>query len=335
MKSSSFFRLAIGAVLGLAVSVRAMTWLAADDRETAARAAGEQRSIVTVSALANLVAATHSVGGDVQDAVARFAAGHEDLVWARVVELRNRQLLASTVDDDLAAGALPRLMERRDPDHKAWYTLATDLRSASQANRNAGRSLRQEIVVERLDDGGLSLAAPMEYGGHVLGAVVMEARGAPVGLDGGWWPWLAAAAGSALLLAVGWILREKGRRLAAAAVGAVLTVTLGASILATLEGLSAARRAAEERVAERLTSDVERTQAFGKLAESLRPHRWDVDPFRQPREIVRVDGSVDAGRIRDAFAETRARLRNQFMLIGLLGLGFAAIVGLSGASGAD
>lgn len=331
MTSISFPRLALGAVLGLVVAVRAMTWLAAADREAAARMAGEQRSIVTLSALADLVSATHSAGGDVQDAARRFSADHEDVVWARVVEIQNRQLLASTEDTDLAAGPLPRLLERRDPDQKAWYALASGLRSAVQANHNAGRSVREEIVVERLDDGRLSLAAPMGYGGHVLGAVVMSARGAPVDLDGGALPWLAAAAGLAVLAAVGWPLREKGRRLAAAA-GVILIATLGASSLAALDGLSAAHRAAEEKVAARLVSDLERTKAFGKVAESLQPQLWDADRFRRPRKIVSTDGSVDADRIRAAFAETRAALRNQFLLIGLLGFGFAAIVGLSGAA---
>jgi hypothetical protein len=318
MKPISFRRLAVGAVLGLFVSVRAMTWLALADREAAARAAGEQRSIVTVSALADLVSTTRAVGGDVQEAVARFAAGHDDVLWARVVELRNRRLLASTVDDDLAAGPLPRLMERRDRDHQAWYSRAIDLRSAFQANRNAGRALREEIVVERLDDGQLSLAAPMEYGGHVLGAVVINARGGPVDLGGGSLPWLAATAGLALFLVAGWPLRKKGRRLAVVA-GAVLAVALGAVIFATLEDLSAGRRAAEEAVASRLASELERTNAFGKIAESLRPRLWDVDRFRKPREVVSPNGSVDA-----------PRFRSQFLLIGLLGLGLAAIVGLSG-----
>lgn len=336
MSSGRFFhrQLAAGVVLGLALGLALVSWLATAERREAGAAAAEQAAVVTLSALADLVSATHAVGGDLQQTVTSFAAGHDDVVWARVIDFRQRWLLASTAAADRTAGPLPRPFDRRREDFKHWCDLGQGLSTAVATNRREARPWKEEIHVERRAGGHLQMAAPLQYGGNVLGVVVMEAAGAPPDLGGAPSPWLFLVAGAAAFLAAGRALRGRPW-LAAAAAAVVVTATLGAFAYAALGGLAAARQAGEDQVASRLVAEVERTKAFDRVARALRPRGWDVDRFRRPRGLVAIDddgaAAVDRAAVEASSAAVRSRFRRTSLWIGLASLGLAAFVGLGGA----
>jgi len=324
----SFRQLLLGVAAGLLVGVGMTAWLGAAGREATAAAAAEQTAIVTLSALVDVVGQAQAAGGDVQDAVSRFAEGHPDLVWVRVVDLGKRRLVASTVAAETAA-ELPIRLERKNPDHKIWYDLGQSLRAAVDANRDQGRQWKDEITVERRDDGQLSLAAPFEREGKVSGVVLATAAAPPPAL-GTHLPGALGflAVGVVVFLVVGWPLRGRGW-LPAVAAGAIVLVVLGAYSAFMLGRLSADREAVESGVAERLVADAERFLGVIGAAGDLTA--WDADRFRAPRGVLSADGRVAADRVAEGFAPTRIRFAKVFAVVAAFGLGLAAFVGLGGA----
>lgn len=324
-KNISLAQLAAGVVLGLAFGLLLISRLAAAGDEAAGEAAASQSAVVTLSAAADLVAAAQAADEDVQETVRRFADGHDDVISIRVVDVKKRSLLASTLDADGA----PVRLQRKSEEHKVWYDLGKSLQAADKANRDEGRLWKELILTERLDDGTLSLSAPLLDGAEtsqVIGVVLLNARAEAPSLGTARpSPWLFLLLGTLLALAVAWPLRNK-RYPAAAAAGTVAALVLAFFTFATLNALGADRLAIEEAVAERLAADAGRT-GTGALDSST----WDVDPFRQPRSIIATDGTIDADAVDASFASTRSRFRNVFSVLSLLGLVLFSFVGLGGA----
>lgn len=321
----------VGAVLlGLVCGVGSVTWLAGRERLAFSAPAGVQASVVTLSAAADMVSVVQASGGDVQAAVESFADGHDDIVRLRVVDLRQRQLLATTDASELADGPLPRPFPTRSEAYRAWSLLGGRLGSAVESNRRTGRLAQEEISVRRLEDGSLSLAAPMEWGRNVHGVVLLDARGRPVDVGGGWLvAVLAVLAALIPVVVLGGRLQGRGWR-SVLVVSTVVALTLGGYSAFTLDGLAPARQRAEEKVASRLLEDLRRTKSLGDvaeadIAEALRPDRWDADRFRRPRGVVAGDGSVNLAEIEGSFAEARQRLRRHFLWLSVLGLGLSAL----------
>jgi hypothetical protein len=204
----------------------------------------------------------------------------------RVVSLEGAELTASTAPSDTAPA--PR---RLTLDEKPVFDLAQSLRAAVAGNREGaeGAARAEEIAVERQRGGVLSVAAPIERDGVVVGMVQMEMR--PAAAKGGF-PWLVtllAMIGPALVFLL--LSRVAGeRRWALALVGAVLVIAALALFGRTALGtLSAERLVTEEAVAARVAEEGAKT--------GLSPRAWDVDRFRQPQPAATVAGERDLRRM--------------------------------------
>lgn len=335
--SSSQKQLTLGVVLGIVLGVWAITWLAGAGLDNARQTAADQRSVVTLLALADLVGATEAVDGDVQRAVERFVAGHDEVVSARVVDMKKRSLVASTVAEEGTEG-LPQRLERKNPAHKEWYDLGQELRAAVDANHGEGRKWKEEISVAVRDGGTSDLAAPVEDDeGTVRGVVLLSSRAsAPevtVAIGG---PWLAAFAGIGLFLLLVLALRQRpGARMGVAALCVVSTLVIAA--VAMLSSLSRARVAVEAGIGDDLVAAAESFRAIGGEIEgfdatAVDPARWDADRYRTPRALISADGKVDEAAVLAGFGDVRSRFRTSFAVLGLLAFGFAAFVALGWAS---
>src|SRR6185312_7222744 len=247
-------------VIGLAVAALlcagAAALLLAGARTAESRERAQRKAVITLSALSDLVARAgggaaapaaeattpssppQESGGmglgaeiaAVEQGQAKPAADSGDAVRhaiARVADLAGIQLTASTSPTDTGDKAAPRRLER---DEKDLYDLGQTLRTAVEGNREGaeGAARRPEISSVRHVDGTLSLAAPVERGGEVVGMVQMDTALQQGTVAFGWLPFLAAWLAPVLgLLLLSLALGERRGLLAAAAV-LVLLVDLWA-----------------------------------------------------------------------------------------------------------
>ena len=327
----SLRQLTAGLFLALLVGVGLIGWLGSAGRRAAGEAAARQASVVNLSALVDLAAAAEASGADLQETVARFAAANPDVAEARVVDVKGRQLLASTVAEDQAEG-LPLRLQRKSAEHKEWYDRGQALRAAVDANRDEGRLWKEEIEVRELEGVALSLAAPLLSGDKVSGVVLLTSNLEPPRPAGrAWVSWVVVLGGAALFLILALALRrrEPGApdrwRPALAAVVAVLA--LGFFSVHTLNGLEEAREAVESEVAQRMTAVADSFRAALPGATAVDPSRWDVDLFRQARGVISADGAVDSAAVADAYAPVRRRFANVFAVLAVVGLAAGAFVG--------
>ena len=319
-------QLAAGVGVGLAAGIALIAALGSAGGRATAESAAEQTAVVTLRALSAAAGGAAAAETDVQEAVVRFAENHPDIVSARVVDIKKRRLVASTVAGD---GVGERL-QRRNPDHKTWYDTGQELRAALDTNREEGRKWKDEILAARQEDGNLWLAAPLEEGGVVTGVVLLEAEAEPRAASGVWGPALGyLAAGLMVFLLLGRPIAGKGW-LGPAVAAAVVLVTLGAFAAHVKSSLTDDRRSAEEGVASRLTSDAERFRAAVPSA-AADPAAWDSDRFREPRGIISAAGAVDTAAVVSAFAAASGRFTRIFALMAAIGLALAAFVGLGAA----
>ncbi|RPH54803.1 hypothetical protein EHM82_06330, partial [bacterium] len=210
-------------------------------------------------------AAEEDEGERVRRAVRAFAEAHPGINAIRVVNFSGSLLEASTAPEDAGERAAPR---RLSPalNEKPLFDLGQSLRSAVVSNRQGaeGGARGQEISIRRGPKGALSLAAPVERDGEVLGMVQMETRTERAATGFGWLSFLAAwLAPVALLFLLSLALGE--RRWLLAAVAAVLLVGMLAAFgrYAT-QTLAADRRATGEAVAARIQEEA--AQAGSVLA---------------------------------------------------------------------
>lgn len=259
-------------------------------------------------------------GDAVRRAVARFAAGHPEVKAIRVIDFEGIQLTASTSPRDTGAKAAPRRLER---DEKDVYDLGQKLRAAVQSNREGaeGAARQPEISTVRNADGSLSLAAPVERGGEVVGMVQMDTAVQPDDIQFAWLPFLGAWLGPVLIyFLLSLALGERRGLLAAAAVLALL-VGLAAYGHSSLDVLSRERQASAEAV--KVHAAAEETKARGLISElgvqgpALDPAHWDVDELRQP---VKND-------LPDLRAADAGRLHRTLIGLAVLGLALLAFVG--------
>jgi arabinogalactan oligomer / maltooligosaccharide transport system permease protein len=270
--------------------------------------------------------------------VARFAAAHPGVKVIRVVDLANRQLLASTDPADRGDQAAPRPL--RLPE-KPLFDLGNRLRAAVSGNRGLDSGVRApELAVEPLPEGGLRLAAPIERAGEVFGLVEMETAPEKERAAVDWGPLLLALLAPILLFAaIGAIalpLRENRALLAAAAALLLLAALVGYGSFA-LHSLFGESRATAQAVAERIT--FERQQAEKLLpsetaggALPLQPTAWDVDLLRRSRGLVDAAGKIDLAKLDREKRADAGRVHGAGLYLALFALLLLAFVGFGGAA---
>lgn len=277
-------------------------------------------------------AAEEDEGAKIRRAVARFAQSHPEAGPIRVVLFEGIRLEASTAPADRAENAAPRRLAREE---KPLYDLGQRLRAAVAGNQEGG-ARNPEIALERRPDGVLSLAAPLERDGQVIGMVQMEMKKevAPAGFA--WGPFLLYWLGPvAAFLLLSFALGE--RRFALAAAAALLLI-VGIALYGryALSVLEAERRATGEAIAATIQKESAQAGAtlaeLGLAAEELEPSRWDVDLYRQPRGLVSPAGTVDEGRLGEEIGVDAGRMTRSVVLLALFSLVLLTFVGLGYAA---
>jgi arabinogalactan oligomer / maltooligosaccharide transport system permease protein len=277
-------------------------------------------------------------GGAVRLAVARFAEDHPEVEAVRVVSFEGILLEASTAPEDAGEKAAPRRLELAE---KGWFDLGQELRGAVAANRAGGGPREPEIAAERLPGGGLSLAAPVERDGEVVGLVQLETARLEPRPAFPWLPFLAAwLLPVALFAGLSIALGERRTLLAAAALALLAAAVLGFGRW-SLGVLEADRRATAEAVAAMVSEEAERAgtqlEQLRQLAglppgPGLEPWAWDVDVYRQPRGVVTPEGTVDEGRLGETLAARSGRMTRSAVWVALFAAVVLALIGLGVAS---
>lgn len=277
-------------------------------------------------------------GETVRQAVARFAAEHPEVTAIRVFKLDGRQLEASTDPADQGDKAAPRTLVLEE---KPLFDLGQKLRAAVEGNREGaeGAARAPEIAIERKPE-SLSLAAPLERDGQVIGMVQMDTRTRREAGAFSWGPFLAAwLAPVIVLLLLSLILGE--RRWVLLGAGAVLLVAAlwgyGRYALGTL---SAERRQSSQTVAAHVGEEAKKTEALLAglgipAGQPLEPTLWDMDEHRQSRGLLSSGLAVDEGRLGEMAGADAGRLTRSvatlalisLLLLGFVGLGWAARTG--------
>ena len=339
--------LLVATLLVMAIGHRLLT----SSLAATARAGEERRAVVSLRALTDLVARAGD-GEAIRSVVAGFAKEQPNVAAVRVVLFDGVSLEASTDPADAGESAAPRRLAREEKD---LYDRGQRLRAAIETNRAEGGARKDEVEAERLADGALSLAAPIEKEGEVVGMV--ETRRVPPAAPPRASLATTAAYVAAPLVAFALLALVVGER----------RLLLGALALLLLAGtvwgygaqswakLSRARTALEADVAVSVKESAARAETLlaalpGPAAPEapapdataapepatattpvpLDPASWDSDAFRRPLGLSDGAGNVDAAKLAAALAGERQALRRTFLLVGALALALLAFVGLGG-----
>ncbi|HKV07169.1 MAG TPA: sugar ABC transporter permease [Thermoanaerobaculia bacterium] len=272
-------------------------------------------------------------GAKIRQAVASFARSHPEAGPIRVVLFEGTRLEASTAPSDQGANAAPRRLAREE---KPLFDLGQSLRAAVSGNQEGGGARSAEISLERRPDGVLSLAAPLERDGEVVGMVQMETKKAHEAAGIEWGPFLFhGLAPVVVLFLLSLALGERRWLLAAAAVLLLLASLLPYGNHA-LKVLREERRATGEALAATIQEESDKTGAvlaeLGLPAGELAGSGWDVDLYRQPRGLVSAAGTIDEGKLGEETGVDASRMTRSVILLAVLALVLLAFVGLGYAA---
>lgn len=333
-------RVALGLLVAALLGVALGYWASAAARSRLAAERGEREAVVKLNALVDLVTAARAAGEELGPVVERFAAEHPEVPVLRVVDTASRTLEASTVAADAAEGEPPRRLRREE---KAWFDTAERLRAAVGTNRDEKVTRDAEIEVTRAEGGdaakrSLALAAPLEEGGEVVGAVLMETGTRPVPPRPSIWVALALVVAPVLVFLLVAPLLGDRRLLRLATAALLLLVALVAYGWITLDSVKTAQAAGEQAVAAqvateaRLVSTVAAESNLGAAEAAFQPDAWDSDAFRRPRGTVTATGAVDEAALARATGLLAGGLRKAMVAAGFLALALFAFVGFGGAT---
>jgi len=314
--------------------------------------AGQQASrqaIVAVQALTELVSRLGGEGETVARAVASFSARDEVLTSVRVVHTGNRSLEASTFPEDTGDKAAPRRLAREE---KPYFDQANTLRQAVETNRQEGVYREAEIEIGRAEDGSLTLAAPVEVGGELVGAVLATAvstprTGAPLAeappaphRPGLALP-LGLLFGVVALFAVLALVLPENRWLLGAVAALLLIGAVGVDAWQGLAGITASQQASELAVARVIAATDATARAVvaqlgapetGLAGWSPDPTTWDSDLYRRPLGRIDASGALVPAVFEARMAGVEQRLKQVILGILAVGLTLLFFTGFGGAA---
>ena len=325
-------RFALGLLLGLGVGV-ALLALILQQWHSGLRLMQASRSgIVLAQSLVEVVHEALAAGVEVQPIISGVAKQNKMLKTVRVVH--GVRLEASTAPQDTGELAAPRRLAREE---KSVYDQGQRLRAAVLTNREEGVSRKDEIEITELPSGGLSLAAPIEQDGGVVGFVQVETQSAPAPLPVGWLtPAAVVFVPVIVFLLLGMVLGEK-RALLAAVAFVLLAAGLGWYAFHVRKSVESERRALDASLATMANEQVARTQAslqsLGvQMSSPPKPSSWDVDVYRRPRALITDQGSVNEQKLTEEVGKQVGALNQAIAGIGFLAILLTAVFGFGGAS---
>jgi arabinogalactan oligomer/maltooligosaccharide transport system permease protein len=321
----------VGLALGAAVGVGIGYGLLRSARREVSLEEARRRAVVSLLALSDLAGRAWGSPAAMERVLAGWQEGNFGAA-GRVVAIQGARIEASTFPADRGDKAAPRRLAREE---KPVYDRAQRLRAAVSSNREGG-AVKEEVEIEAAPGGALSLAAPLESGGAVVGMVEMVTGPLPAPPA----PPLLPAALALLLppLALAALCLLLGERRIWLAVASVLC--LGAGLVAyadhSLGTLDRDRRSAEGAVAahlERQAAQVRRLATDLKLGEvtAAEVYRWDADAQRKPLGLLSGDPATDKAQL-EAHLEAAGRVaRRALWASGALAVALLLFVGLGGA----
>jgi arabinogalactan oligomer/maltooligosaccharide transport system permease protein len=325
-------RFGAGLLLGTLVVAGVGHRLLTDSLSGTARFGEDRRAIIALRALTDLVARAGS-GNAVRTVVTDFGKAYPAVVSTRAVLFDGLSLEASTDPADSGENAAPRRLKREEKD---VYDRGQRLRAAVETNRQEGGARKDEVERERRADGSLSLAAPVEKDGEVVGLVEVRRLPPPEAPRPSLVTTFSYVVAPVILFALlSLVIGEK--KLPLGVVAALLLAGtawgFGAQSWAKLER---ARTALESDVASALKSGGEKARELlgtvGLPAEpALAPASWDSDSYRHTLGLSDGAGNVDAAKVGVELASAKTSIRRAFLLLGAVALGLLAFVGFGGA----
>jgi len=333
-------RTGLGLLLGLTLGIGLCLLLQGHALRSQSRLRLQRESIVTLDALVAGAQRADGAGEALRNLLESFASLHPEIEWARVLSIRGAMLEASTAPHDQAPSSPPRRLTREE---KPLYDLAQSLRSAVQTNRQEGIARKEEIEAEEGADGRLTLAAPLEQDGQVVGMVQIRTAAAP----GRTAPSVPDAAGiglaALLLYGIGAFL-ARGRAAGRVPLTIWAALLLAGAVLgfAQRAGIRLSRQAAEteQRVATAVADETAMTrEAMGRASIApeppLSPDSWDRDVYGRPRGVIGPRG-IAPGRLPEVRRRAARVLHQAGWGNALLALAvfFFVALGLAGRTGA-
>ncbi len=335
--------LLVGTILVAAVGHRLLTTSLGET----ARFGEDRRAVISLRSLTDVVARAGS-GEAVRAVVAEFAKLQPQVASTRVVLFDGISLEASTDPADTGENAAPRRLKREEKD---LYDRGQRLRASVETNRQEGGGRKDEVEKERLPDGSLSLAAPIEKDGEVVGMVETRRVPPPPAPRPSLLTTLSYVAAPVVLFAI-LALFVGERRVPLGLLAALLLAgTAWGYGAQSWAKLSRARTALEADVAGQVKTSAARAQELlDSLAASpaqeaqapetapdaapaaapalLDPASWDSDAFRRPLGFSDGAGHVDEAKVAAALGSAKATVRRTTLLLGALALVVVGFIGL-------
>ncbi|MFH1176172.1 MAG: sugar ABC transporter permease, partial [Acidobacteriota bacterium] len=330
-------RLASGVLLAAALGVGLSHWVVVRVRAADTRSRAERAAVVALGALVEIAEKAGGGGEAVRHAVARVGQENRSLKTIRVVAFQGVSLEASTAPEDIGEKAVPRRLSR---DEKELYDLGQRLRAAVETNRQEGGARKTEIELGAAPSGGLTLAAPVERDGAMVGFVALETTPISPAPRTSWIPPALALFASLLIFLLAASVAGEHRWALVVIAAAILVASMvgyGRWAFATIAG---DRRATEAFLGDEVKAESARAAAvlqefsLGDAA-SLHPGAWDADAFRRPLGIISGAGTVDEAALAKNLEGIAGGVRSvvsaftvlALLLLGFVGLGHAARLG--------
>jgi arabinogalactan oligomer/maltooligosaccharide transport system permease protein len=310
-----------------------------------ARFGEDRRAVISLRALTDLVARAGS-GEAVRNVVAGFAKSQPEVASTRVVLFDGISLEASTDPADTGENAAPRRLKREEKD---LYDRGQRLRASVETNRQEGGARKDEVEKERLADGSLSLAAPIEREGEIVGMVETRRVPPPPARRPSLLTTLSYVVAPVVLFALLSLLIGERRVPLGVLAALLLAGTAWGYGAQSWAKLSRARTTLEADVAGSVKTSAERArELLGAVAvpatpdaaapetapspapAPLDPASWDSDAFRRPLGLSDGVGHVDAAKVASALGAANATVRRSSLLLGAVALVLLGFVGLGG-----